>query len=112
MATRKEALAELEDVFQMIAAEYEHRGQLLPEDTTGNFGRPEFGKSIAEALREFWRAHRVTSARGTDARHCMTAGSDHMSLYSSGGFEELLRPDGNSTLDSTQMIFLAVKPAT
>jgi len=28
MATRKEALAEPEDVFQMIAAEYEHRGQL------------------------------------------------------------------------------------
>ena len=34
MATREEALAELEGVFQMIAAEYQERGQPLPEDTT------------------------------------------------------------------------------
>jgi predicted RNase H-like HicB family nuclease len=34
MATREEALAELEGVFQMIAAEYHDRGQPLPEDTT------------------------------------------------------------------------------
>jgi predicted RNase H-like HicB family nuclease len=34
MPTREEALAELESVFAMIAAEYSERGQLLPEDTT------------------------------------------------------------------------------
>jgi predicted RNase H-like HicB family nuclease len=34
MATREEALTELEGVFQMIAAEYAGKGQLLPEDTT------------------------------------------------------------------------------
>jgi predicted RNase H-like HicB family nuclease len=34
MATREEALAELEAVFQRIAVEYEERGQPLPEDTT------------------------------------------------------------------------------
>jgi predicted RNase H-like HicB family nuclease len=33
MATREEALAELEGVFQMIAAKYRDRGQPLPEDT-------------------------------------------------------------------------------
>ena len=34
MATREEALAELDGVFQMIAAEYGDRGQILPKDTT------------------------------------------------------------------------------
>ena len=34
MATREEALTELESVFQLISAEYEERGQPLPEDTT------------------------------------------------------------------------------
>jgi len=34
MATREEALAELDGVFQMIAAEYVDRGQTLPKDTT------------------------------------------------------------------------------
>jgi predicted RNase H-like HicB family nuclease len=34
MPTRKEALAELENVFAMIAAEYEGKGLLLPADTT------------------------------------------------------------------------------
>ena len=34
MATREEALAELEGVFQMIAADYQDRGQPLPKDTT------------------------------------------------------------------------------
>ena len=34
MGTREEALAELESVFQMIAAEYGDRGQALPKDTT------------------------------------------------------------------------------
>lgn len=33
MATRQEALLELEGVFQMIAAEYRDRGQPLPADT-------------------------------------------------------------------------------
>ncbi len=34
MATREQALAELERVFQTIADEYGDRGQPLPEDTT------------------------------------------------------------------------------
>jgi predicted RNase H-like HicB family nuclease len=34
MQTREEALAELEDVFAMIAAEYREKGQPLPADTT------------------------------------------------------------------------------
>jgi len=34
MATREEALAELEGVFQMIAAHYQDKGQTLPKDTT------------------------------------------------------------------------------
>jgi len=34
MATREEALTELESVFQMIAAEYREKGLPLPEDTT------------------------------------------------------------------------------
>jgi len=34
MATREEALAELEAVFKMIAGEYADKGQLLPKDTT------------------------------------------------------------------------------
>lgn len=34
MATREEALAELAHVFDAIAAEYQERGALLPEDTT------------------------------------------------------------------------------
>ena len=34
MATREEALAELKQVFEMIAAEYAEKGQQLPDDTT------------------------------------------------------------------------------
>ena len=34
MATRAEALSELEQVFGMIEAEYSHRGVALPADTT------------------------------------------------------------------------------
>ena len=34
MATREEALAELERVFDMISAEYRELGQSLPADTT------------------------------------------------------------------------------
>jgi predicted RNase H-like HicB family nuclease len=34
MPTRKEALAELEQVFAMIAAEYRDKGMALPADTT------------------------------------------------------------------------------
>lgn len=34
MLTREDALAELEKVFQMIAAEYSENGQALPIDTT------------------------------------------------------------------------------
>jgi predicted RNase H-like HicB family nuclease len=34
MASREEALAELGQVFAMIAEEYRERGALLPEDTT------------------------------------------------------------------------------
>jgi predicted RNase H-like HicB family nuclease len=34
MATREAALTELENVFQMIAAEYHEKGLPLPEDTT------------------------------------------------------------------------------
>ena len=34
MDTREEALAELEGVFQMIAAHYRERGVPLPRDTT------------------------------------------------------------------------------
>ena len=34
MSTREEALAELERVFEMIAAEYGHKGQPMPMDTT------------------------------------------------------------------------------
>jgi predicted RNase H-like HicB family nuclease len=34
MATREEALAELERVFEMISAEYCEMGQSLPADTT------------------------------------------------------------------------------
>ena len=33
-ATREEALAELERVFDMIAAEYREKGLPMPEDTT------------------------------------------------------------------------------
>jgi predicted RNase H-like HicB family nuclease len=63
MTTREEALAELEGVFQMIAAEYSDRGRPLPEDTTEiSVGRIS-GKSIAAALSEFWRNHSVTMAK-------------------------------------------------
>jgi predicted RNase H-like HicB family nuclease len=34
MDTREEALAELERVFDLIAAEHRDRGQALPKDTT------------------------------------------------------------------------------
>ncbi len=34
MTTREEALAELESVFQMVAAHYKNKGQPLPKDTT------------------------------------------------------------------------------
>ena len=34
MPTRQEALAELENVFQVIAAEYGEKGQSLPADST------------------------------------------------------------------------------
>lgn len=34
MATREEALAEVVRVFEMIAAEYQEKGQTLPADTT------------------------------------------------------------------------------
>jgi predicted RNase H-like HicB family nuclease len=34
MATREEALTELESVFQMIAAHYKDKDQPLPKDTT------------------------------------------------------------------------------
>jgi predicted RNase H-like HicB family nuclease len=34
MATREEALAELQNVFEMIAAEYREKGLALPVDTT------------------------------------------------------------------------------
>ena len=34
MPTREQALAELERVFEMIAAEYRERGQSLPADST------------------------------------------------------------------------------
>jgi predicted RNase H-like HicB family nuclease len=34
MPTREEALAELRDVFEMIAEEYAERGEALPADTT------------------------------------------------------------------------------
>jgi len=34
MGTREEALAELEQVFGMIAGEYREKGQPLPKDTT------------------------------------------------------------------------------
>jgi predicted RNase H-like HicB family nuclease len=34
MPTREEALAELSDVFEMIAAEYAERGMPLPADST------------------------------------------------------------------------------
>jgi predicted RNase H-like HicB family nuclease len=61
MTTREEALAGLEGVFQMIAAEYRDRGQPLPEDTTEILVGQTSGKSIAEALREFWSAHSVTA---------------------------------------------------
>jgi predicted RNase H-like HicB family nuclease len=63
MATRGEALAELEGVFQMIAAEYQDRGQPLPKDTTKILVGQSSGKSIAEALRKFWRTHRVTMGK-------------------------------------------------
>jgi predicted RNase H-like HicB family nuclease len=63
MATREAALRELEDVFQMIAAEYSDRGRPLPKDTTEILVGQSSGKSIAEALREFWRAHSVTMGK-------------------------------------------------
>jgi len=34
MATREEALAELQNVFEVIAAEYREKGLALPVDTT------------------------------------------------------------------------------
>jgi predicted RNase H-like HicB family nuclease len=34
MPTREEALAEVARVFEMIAAEYQEKGQALPADTT------------------------------------------------------------------------------
>lgn len=34
MRTREEALSELANVFEMIAAEYREKGQPLPDDTT------------------------------------------------------------------------------
>ena len=63
METREEALKELESVFQMIAAEYSDRGRPLPEDTTQILVGRSSGKSIAEALREFWRSHSVTAGK-------------------------------------------------
>jgi len=63
MATREEALAELKGVFQMIAAEYLDQGRTLPKDTTEILVGRTSGKSIAEALREFWRGHSVTMGK-------------------------------------------------
>ena len=63
MATREAALAELEGVFQMVAAEYGARGQALPKDTTEIVVAQSSGEGIAEALREFWRAHTVTMGK-------------------------------------------------
>lgn len=60
MATREGALAELEGVFQMIVQARADRRQPLPEDTTEIVVGQPSGKSIAAALREFWRRHRVT----------------------------------------------------
>jgi predicted RNase H-like HicB family nuclease len=60
MATRQEALTELEAVFQMIAEEHADRGRPLPEDTTEIVSDKKCGNTIAEALREFWRGHSVT----------------------------------------------------
>ena len=34
MPTREEALAELDRVFEMVAAEYQEKSQPLPDDTT------------------------------------------------------------------------------
>jgi predicted RNase H-like HicB family nuclease len=62
MATREEALAELEGVFQMIAEEYADRGQPLPVDTTEILVGHTAGKRVAAALKEFWRQE------GLDAR--------------------------------------------
>ena len=63
MATREEALAELEGVFQMIIAEYSDRGRPLPKDTTEILVGRSSGKWIAKALREFWRTHSVTMGK-------------------------------------------------
>ena len=60
MATREDALKELEGVFQIIAAAYQERGLALPEDTTEILVGRTSGKSIARALREFWSTHSVT----------------------------------------------------
>ena len=59
MGTREDALNELQGVFQMIAADYRDRGLCLPEDTVEILVRQTSGKSVAAALREFWRAHSV-----------------------------------------------------
>ena len=63
MVTREDALKELEGVFQMIAADYRDRGLTLPADTTEILVGQTSGKTIAEALREFWRTHRVTMGK-------------------------------------------------
>ncbi len=60
MATREDALKELEGVFRMIAADYQDRGLTLPEDTSEILVGQTSGKSTAGALRKFWRARRVT----------------------------------------------------
>ena len=53
MPTRNEALAELERVFEMIAAEYTERGHPLPSDTTEIFmpgARAEEFRRVAARL--------------------------------------------------------------
>jgi predicted RNase H-like HicB family nuclease len=63
MATRENALKELEGVFQMFAADYQDRGLALPEETTEILVGQTYGKSIAAALREFGRSHSVTRGK-------------------------------------------------
>jgi predicted RNase H-like HicB family nuclease len=60
MATREDALKELEGVFQMIAADNQDGGLSLLKNTTEIVVGQTSGKSIAAALREFWRTHSVT----------------------------------------------------
>ena len=69
MATREDTLKELEGVFQMIAADYRDRGLILPEDTTEIVVGQTSGKSVAAALREFWRTHSVTLGKRTWTRN-------------------------------------------